>query len=199
VSGQTAANSPLDSPELAAAKRLLDTAKESGFAFERTGPGEDAPLLGVRESVEWVEWVEWVDEIVLAGFWEAESCCAVRRRRCSLLVPGGLPVAERVSGGALAVVAHRAVRLGDSVNEQRGVFIGGVRVPRAGGGVRPGRSLRLRAPHRDGRAGHRCGSVSDGNDGPFAGRYNERQAVPIWVIRPGRSIAPNLIRPGVDS
>ena len=93
VSGQT-----LDSPEVAAAKRLLDTAKESGFAFTRTGPGEDAPLLGVRESV------EWVDEIVLAGFWDAESCCAVRRRRCSLLVPGGLPVAQRVSGDALTVL-----------------------------------------------------------------------------------------------
>jgi hypothetical protein len=45
----------------------------------------------VRESV------DWIDEIVLAGFWEAESCGAVRRRRCSLLVPGGLPVAQRVS------------------------------------------------------------------------------------------------------
>lgn len=87
-----------DSPELAVAKRLLDDAKDRGFAFERIGPGDDAPLLGVRESV------EWVDEIVLAGFWEAESCCAVRRRRCSLVVPGGLPVAERVSGDALTVL-----------------------------------------------------------------------------------------------
>jgi hypothetical protein len=93
VSGQA-----LDSPEVAAAKRLLDTAKESGFAFERTGPGEDAPLLGVRQLV------EWIDEIVLAGFSEPGSCCAVRRRRCSLLVPGGLPVAQRVSGDALTVL-----------------------------------------------------------------------------------------------
>ncbi len=88
----------MDSPEVAAAKRLLDIAKAGGFAFERTGPGEDAPLLGVREST------EWVDEIVLAGFWAAESCCAVRRRRSSLVVPGELPVAQRVSGDALTVL-----------------------------------------------------------------------------------------------
>jgi hypothetical protein len=72
-----------DSPEVAAAKRLLDDAKDRGFAFERTGPGADAPLLGVREST------DWVDEIVLAGFWQPESCFAVRRRRSSLVVPGG--------------------------------------------------------------------------------------------------------------
>jgi hypothetical protein len=89
---------PLDSPEVVAALRLLDDAKDRGFTFERTGPGEDAPVLGVRETV------EWIDEIVLAGFWEAESCCAVRRRRSSLLVPGGLPVAQRVSGDALTVL-----------------------------------------------------------------------------------------------
>jgi hypothetical protein len=87
-----------DSPELSAAKRLLDDAKARGFAFERTGPGPDAPLLGVREST------DWVDEIVLAGFWQPNSCCAVRRRRSSLVVPGGLPVAERVQGDALTVL-----------------------------------------------------------------------------------------------
>ncbi len=87
-----------DSPEMAAAKRLLDTAKDSGFAFQRTGPGEDAPLLGVRESV------EWVDEIILAGFWQPDSCCAVRRRRSSLIVPGGLTLAAEVSGDALTVL-----------------------------------------------------------------------------------------------
>lgn len=99
MSGQArCARSPLDSPEVAAAKRLLDDAKDGGFTFERTGPGQDAPLLGVRETV------DWVDEIVLAGFWEPASCCAVRRRRCSLVVPGGLPVAQRVSGDALTVL-----------------------------------------------------------------------------------------------
>jgi hypothetical protein len=35
-----------DSPELAAAKRLLDEAKDQGFRFERLAPGEDGPLRG---------------------------------------------------------------------------------------------------------------------------------------------------------
>ncbi len=39
-----------DSPELMAAKRLLDVAKNDGFAFERIAPGEDGPLRGVRET-----------------------------------------------------------------------------------------------------------------------------------------------------
>jgi hypothetical protein len=47
---------------------------------------------------------EWVDEIYLAGFWEENSCRAVRRRRSSLIVPGGLTVAERVQGDALTVL-----------------------------------------------------------------------------------------------
>lgn len=51
-----------DSPDLAAAKRLPDTAKTTGFTFERIAPGEDGPLRGVRQSI------EWVDEIYLAGF-----------------------------------------------------------------------------------------------------------------------------------
>lgn len=87
-----------DSPEVVAAKRLLDAARDLGFAFERIGQGEDAPLLGVRESP------EWVDEMVLAGFWEPQSCVAVRRVRSSLVAPGGLAVTERVSGDALTVL-----------------------------------------------------------------------------------------------
>jgi hypothetical protein len=87
-----------DSPELAAAKRLLDRAKSDGFAFERVAPGEDGPLLGVRESV------QWRDEILLSGFWDQDSCHAVRRLRSSLLVAGGLPVAQRVHGDALTVL-----------------------------------------------------------------------------------------------
>lgn len=86
-----------DSPELAAAKRLLDRAKSDGFAFERVAPGEDRPLLGVRESA------QWRDEILLSGFWDQDSCHAIRRRS-SLLVPGGLPVAQRVHGDALTVL-----------------------------------------------------------------------------------------------
>jgi hypothetical protein len=87
-----------DSPDLAAAKRLLDAAKAGGFAFQRVAPGEDGPLRGVRQSV------EWVDELYLSGLWEPDSCTAIRRRRSSLIVPGGLPVAQRVSGDALTVL-----------------------------------------------------------------------------------------------
>ncbi len=79
--------------------RLLDIAKDRGFTFERIAPGEDGPLRGVRETV------EWQDEIYLGGF--ADSCAAVRRRRWSLVVPGGLPVAKQVRGRA----AHRGARL----------------------------------------------------------------------------------------
>ncbi len=85
-----------ESPELAAAKRLLDAAKSGGFAFERIAPGEDGPLRGVGESA------DWLDEIYLGGFsWQ---CHATRRRRWSLIVPGGLPVTHSVSGDALTVL-----------------------------------------------------------------------------------------------
>ena len=40
-----------DSPDLWAAKRLLDLAKLRGFTFQRIASGEDAPLVGVRHSV----------------------------------------------------------------------------------------------------------------------------------------------------
>lgn len=87
-----------DSPDVAAAKRLLDAAKDAGFAFQRVAPGEDGPLLGVREGC------QYRDEIYLAGFLEPQSCSAIRRRRYSLIVPGGLPVTERVSGDALTIL-----------------------------------------------------------------------------------------------
>ena len=87
-----------DSPQLAVAKRLLDAAKQAGFAFERIAPGQDAPLWGVR----WTP--EWLDELYLAGFSEPLSCTAIRRRRSSLVVPGGLPVVQRVRGDALTVL-----------------------------------------------------------------------------------------------
>jgi hypothetical protein len=92
----------VDSPDLAAAKRLLDAAKDAGFAFQRIAPGEDAPLRGVRQST------QWLDEIHLGGLWAPQSCTAIRRRRSSLVVPGGLPVAEQVSGDAL-IVLHTVV------------------------------------------------------------------------------------------
>ncbi|MGH3874866.1 MAG: hypothetical protein ACRDSR_25745 [Pseudonocardiaceae bacterium] len=47
---------------------------------------------------------QWRDEIYLAGFWQENSCSAIRRRRSSLVVPGGLPVAEQLRGDALTVL-----------------------------------------------------------------------------------------------
>jgi hypothetical protein len=87
-----------DGPELAAAKRLLDTAKDQGFTFQRIGPGPDGPLLGVRETS------EFLDEVYVAGFWEPDACTALRRHRSSLVVPGGLPVAARITGDAIEVL-----------------------------------------------------------------------------------------------
>lgn len=88
----------VDSPDVVSGKRLLDLAKYQGFQFHRIAPGPDAPLWGVRETD------GWRDTIYLAGFWEPGSCSATRRRKSSLIIPGGLPVAERVSGDALNVL-----------------------------------------------------------------------------------------------
>jgi hypothetical protein len=87
-----------DSPDLAAAKRLLDAAKLQGFSFQRIAPGPDGPLRGVRETP------EFVDELYIAGMWAPESCAAIRRRRFSLIVPGGLPVTARITGNAFTVL-----------------------------------------------------------------------------------------------
>lgn len=86
------------SPHLTAAMRLLDEAKAAGFMFLRTAPGEDAPLLGTRETT------QWVDEIVLTGCSAEGSCYVSRRGRSSLVVPGGLPLVREVSGDALEVL-----------------------------------------------------------------------------------------------
>ena len=87
-----------DSPELAAAKQLLDAAKDQGFRFQRIAPGPDGPLRGIRQTP------EFLDELYLAGFGTPDSCTAIRRRRCALIVPGGLPVTARVVGDALSVL-----------------------------------------------------------------------------------------------
>ncbi|MGH3779277.1 MAG: hypothetical protein ACRDRO_01285 [Pseudonocardiaceae bacterium] len=50
-----------DSPDVAAALALLDTARDGGFAFQRIAPGPDGSLLGVRETE------HWRDEIYLGG------------------------------------------------------------------------------------------------------------------------------------
>src|SRR5436305_4317334 len=87
-----------DSPDLAAAKRLLDAAKDQGFCFQRIAPGPDGPLRGVRQTT------EFLDEVYLTGLWTPDACTAIRRRRSPLVVPGGLPVASRVEGDALTVL-----------------------------------------------------------------------------------------------
>lgn len=87
-----------DSSDMMIGKRLLDIAKHQGFHFQRVAAGPDAPLWGVRESD------DWRDTIYLGGFWEPESCSATRCRKSSLVVPGGLPVTQRVSGDALNVL-----------------------------------------------------------------------------------------------
>ena len=66
-----------DSPDLAAAKRLLDLAKDQGFVFQRVAPGEDGPLLGVRESPEYHA------KIYLGGFYS--NCTATRACKSSLI------------------------------------------------------------------------------------------------------------------
>jgi len=85
-----------ESPDLAAAKRLLDAAKHGGFRFQRIAPGADGPLWGVRETL------DWQDTIYLAGF--GTACTATRARTSSLIVPNGLLVTQRVSGDALSVL-----------------------------------------------------------------------------------------------
>jgi hypothetical protein len=85
-----------ESPELAAAKRLLDTAKRGGFSFQRIAPGPDGPLWGVRETD------DWRDTIYLAGF--GHACTATRARKSSLIIPGGPLVTQRVNGDALSVL-----------------------------------------------------------------------------------------------
>ena len=85
-----------ENPELPAAKPLLDPAKDRGFTVERITVGQDAPLGGVREST------GWLDEVYVGGLFSGGS--AARRHRYSLVVPGGLPATERVSGDALEVL-----------------------------------------------------------------------------------------------
>lgn len=88
-----------DSPDLARAKRLLDDLKRRGFRFERTAPGQDAPLVGRRVSG------QWVDTIRIEGF--SRDCAAWRQRRSALIVPGGAGVRDRqVSGSALTVLGE---------------------------------------------------------------------------------------------
>jgi hypothetical protein len=85
-----------DSPDLLAAKHLLDLLRLRGFSFTRLARGEDGPLRGTRETA------DWSDEIYIAGF--SDSCSATRHRKSSLIIPGGLPVADSVTGDAITVL-----------------------------------------------------------------------------------------------
>lgn len=85
-----------DGPELAAAKRLLDATKREGFAFQRVAPGEDGPLFGVRETL------DYRDTCYLGGF--GTDCSATRACKSSLMIPGGPLVIARVDGDALTVL-----------------------------------------------------------------------------------------------
>lgn len=85
-----------DSPDLMAAKRLLDAAKLGGFRFTRVAPGPDGPLWGVRETL------EWRDTLYLAGF--GCACTATRARKFSLIVPGGLVITHHIDGDAINVL-----------------------------------------------------------------------------------------------
>ena len=87
-----------DSPDLRAAMQLLDAAKLQGFRFERIAPGPDGPLRGVRETA------LFADEIYISGMWAPGSCSAIRRRRSTLILPGGLPVIDQITGTALTVL-----------------------------------------------------------------------------------------------
>jgi len=85
-----------ESPDVVIGMRLLDTAKRHGFVFQLLAPGPDGPLWGVRDTE------QWRDTLYLGGF--STGCSATRSRKSSLIVPGDLLVAERVSGGALHVL-----------------------------------------------------------------------------------------------
>jgi hypothetical protein len=98
----------VDGPELTAAKRLLDAAKREGFAFQRVAPGEDGPLVGVRETL------AYRDTCYLGGF--GTGCSATRARKSSLLIPGGSLVTARVDGDALTVL-HTVVTDWPSISE----------------------------------------------------------------------------------
>jgi hypothetical protein len=85
-----------DSPDLALAKQLLDQTKLRGFMFGRTGPGEEASLVGQRING------DRVDIIHIAGF--SHDCFAVRQRTSPLIIPGNGLVERRVEGSALDVL-----------------------------------------------------------------------------------------------
>lgn len=89
-------NAAAEGTELRTATRLLDLAKNQGFAFQRIAPGPDGPLFARRETP------AYRDEIYLGGF--GHSCHATRARKSSLIIPCGLPVTAHVTGNAITVL-----------------------------------------------------------------------------------------------
>ncbi|HET9256441.1 MAG TPA: hypothetical protein VFO16_14750 [Pseudonocardiaceae bacterium] len=87
-----------ESPDVRAAMRLLDAAKAQGFWFERIAPGPDGPLRGVRETA------RFADVLYIGGMWAPNSCTATRRRRSGLILPGGPPVIDQITGNAITVL-----------------------------------------------------------------------------------------------
>jgi hypothetical protein len=94
-----------DSPELAAAKRLLDAAKVQGFTFARIAPGPDGPLRGVRETV------EFLDEIYVGGCGRPDSCTAIRRGLTESRGVARRAALPRGSGSSLTVASILPIRL----------------------------------------------------------------------------------------
>jgi hypothetical protein len=87
-----------DSPDLVIAKRFLDELALRGFHFQRTAPGEDAPLVGNRAGN------GWTDVIHIAGF--SHGCFARRQCTSPLIVPDSELVERRVDGSALKVLSE---------------------------------------------------------------------------------------------
>jgi hypothetical protein len=82
-----------DSTDVVIAKRLLDYAKQAGFAFQRTAPDPDAPLVGYRISD------DYVDLIHIEGF--SRDCFAWRKRTSSLITSQHALMQRHAEGSAL--------------------------------------------------------------------------------------------------
>lgn len=87
---------PAASPDVMIAKRLLDYAKLNGFAFQRTAPGADAPLVGYRVSD------GWVDLVHIEGF--SRDCFAWRKRTSPLIISPDTLTQCQVEGSAIDVL-----------------------------------------------------------------------------------------------
>jgi hypothetical protein len=87
---------PADSTDVVIAKRLLDEVKRSGFTFQRTASGADAPLVAHRVGD------GCVDLIHIEGF--SRDCFAWRQRASSLIAPRDDLMQRQVEGSAVDVL-----------------------------------------------------------------------------------------------